>query len=361
MRICIATGGTGGHIYPAISFARALLAQYENVEVLFIGNNNRMEAHEIPALGYRFIGLDAKGFSGSIFSKVNAAIKTLTSRNKALKILKDFQPDFVIGFGGYITVPVLSAAHALKIPTMLHEQNSYAGKANRALAGSVDAIVTCYAENIGQFPRNKTFLLGNPRTYELKNITRETDLLEAYGLKIDLPTVLIVMGSLGSESVNRLMVEVLEGLRNKEFQVLYVTGKKHYTAFAAKVMADDKLKIVAYVDQLRLMYVVDLIVCRGGATTAAEITAVGLPSIIIPSPYVPNNHQVLNAKSLADSGAAIMIEESDMNANMMVKTISELITNPDQLRIMAERAKRLGKPDAAQQMIQLMEDILKGK
>lgn len=360
MRICIATGGTGGHVYPAISFARAVLAQYQDAEVLFIGNNDRMEAHEIPALGFQFIGLDARGFNGSLFAKVNAAIKTLKSRGKALKILKDYQPDFVIGFGGYITVPVLSAAHALKIPTMLHEQNSYAGKANRALASTVDAIVTCYAENTGQFPREKTFLLGNPRTFELKNITHDPLLLESYGLHSEIATVLIVMGSLGSESVNHLMIDVLENLRGKNFQVLYVTGKKHYAEFASLVEDDDTIKIVAYVDQLRLMNQVDLIVCRGGATTAAEITAVGLPSIIIPSPYVPNNHQVLNAKSLADSGGAIMIEERDMSANSLAKTIIELISNADHLKIMGDHAKRLGKPDAANQMILLMEDILKG-
>jgi UDP-N-acetylglucosamine--N-acetylmuramyl-(pentapeptide) pyrophosphoryl-undecaprenol N-acetylglucosamine transferase len=168
------------------------------------------------------------------------------------------------------------------------------------------------------------------------------------------------MGSLGSESVNQLMIDVLENLRNKDFQVLYVTGKKHYADFSALVKDDANIKIVAYVDQLALMSQIDLIVCRGGATTAAEITAVGLPSIIIPSPYVPNNHQVLNAKSLADSGAAIMIEERDMEANRLAKTISELIANPDHLKIMAERAKHLGKPEAANQMIDLMEEILKG-
>jgi len=361
MRICIATGGTGGHVYPAISLARAIMARYEDAEVLFIGNNDRMEAHEIPALGFQFIGLDAKGFNGSIFAKVNAAIKTLKCRSKAMKILKDFHPDFVIGFGGYITVPVLSAAHALKIKTMLHEQNSYAGKANRAMASNVDAIVTCYTENNGQFPREKTYLLGNPRTYELKNIEADPQLLEKYGLRNDLPTVLIVMGSLGSESVNHLMIDVLENLRNKEFQVLYVTGKKHYEDFTAMVKDDATVKIVAYVDQLALMNQVDLIVCRGGATTAAEITAVGLPSIIIPSPYVPNNHQVLNAKSIADSGAAIMIEEREMEADSLAKTISELISNPDHLKIMADHAKHLGKPEAANQMIDLMEEILKGK
>jgi UDP-N-acetylglucosamine--N-acetylmuramyl-(pentapeptide) pyrophosphoryl-undecaprenol N-acetylglucosamine transferase len=360
MRVCIATGGTGGHIYPAISFARALLATYDDVEILFIGNSDRMEAQEIPALGFQFIGLEAKGFNGSLFAKVNAAIKTLKCRSQALKLLKEYQPDFVIGFGGYITVPVLSAAHAIKIKTMLHEQNSYAGKANRALAPSVDAIVTCYAENIGQFPRNKTFLLGNPRTFELKHIVPEPNLLLDYGLQPEIPTVLIVMGSLGSESVNRVMVEVLQNLRNKDFQVIYVTGKKHYAEFAAKVEDDDTIKIVPYVDQLNLMNHIDLIVCRGGATTAAEITAVGVPSVIIPSPFVPNNHQVLNAKSLADSGAALMIEESDLNTQEMVKTIIELIANRDRLKIMADHAKRLGKPDAANQMILLMEEILKG-
>jgi len=360
MKICIATGGTGGHIYPAVSFARALQESDQTTEILFIGNNDRMEATEIPALGFRFIGLDARGFNGSIFAKLNAAIKMLKSRSKAIQILNEFRPDFVVGFGGYVSVPVLSAAQALKIKTMLHEQNSYAGKANRALAPKVDAIVTCYPENARQFPHEKTHLLGNPRTFELKKSQADPKILTTYGLDPRLMTVLIVMGSLGSESVNNVMVEVLEKLRGASFQLIYVTGKKHYERFITMIDEDVNLKIVPYVDQLKLMRVVDLMVCRGGATTAAEITVVGLPSIIIPSPYVPNNHQVLNAKSLSDSGAALMIEEKDMNADRLVSEITALIQHPERLVAMGKAAKTLGKPDAAEEMIGLMEKILKG-
>jgi len=361
MRVCIATGGTGGHIYPAVSFARAITDQDVNAEILFIGNNDRMEAREIPSLGFRFIGLDAKGFSGSVFAKADAIVRMLKSRKKALAILKEFNPDCVVGFGGYVTVPVITAATKLHIPTILHEQNSYAGKANRVLASSVDAIVTCYQENNGQFPYAKTHLLGNPRTYELKNLTYDPELLESFGLQKDKPTVLIVMGSLGSESVNAIMIDVLESLRGEDLQIIYVTGRKHYETFIAKIDEDVNLKIVPYVDQLKLMKNIELIVCRGGATTAAEITAVGLPSIIIPSPYVPNNHQVLNAKALADNGAAMMIEEKDMSVKTLTKGILDLVGHPERLRVMGGHAKRLGKPLAAQQMVALMESIVKGK
>lgn len=352
MRVCIATGGTGGHIYPAVSLARAFMDHDASTEVLFIGNNDRMEATEIPALGFRFVGLPAKGFNGSLIKKFEALYALFASQKKAKVILREFKPDAVIGFGGYVSVPVLRAAHSDKIWTMIHEQNSFAGKANRLLAKTADAIVVSYPENLTQFPLNKTQLLGNPRTYEIKRAVHDDSLITQLGLSLAEPTVLIVMGSLGSETINALMSVALEMMKHKDYQIIYVTGKKHYDAFITSNDEDENIKIIPYIDQLSMMNQIDLLVTRGGATTAAEITALGVASIIIPSPFVPNNHQVLNAKSLADSGGCIMIEESELTPYKIVNQIEELLEDYVRLESMKKAALKLGKPNAAEDMIE---------
>lgn len=360
MKICIVTGGTGGHIYPAVSLAHALLAKYPDASLFFVGNNDRMEARELPVLGFDFVGLPAKGFNGSVFAKVGAVMALLKSRSLALQLLKERKPDIVIGFGGYVCVPVMQAAFKLGIKTMLHEQNSVVGKANKVLMGQVDAIVCAYEANFDVFPKAKTRLLGNPRTYEIKHHHDNVDLHKQYGLKKSLPTVLIVMGSLGSESVNAILPEALKRFSDAQIQVITVTGKKHYQDFIARVQPMKHIVVVDYVDQLALMPQVDLIVCRGGATTAAELTVLAVPSIIIPSPYVPNNHQYHNAKALFDAKASILIEEKDLSPEDLFHHVQALISDPVALKAMRDNALKLAKPDAAEAMIEWITDLVHG-
>ena len=360
MKICIVTGGTGGHIYPAVSLAHALADRDPSIEIFFVGNNDRMEAKEIPALGFDFVGLPAKGFNGSVFAKVSAVFALIKSRNLAMKMLKERKPDIVIGFGGYVCVPVMNAAYALHIKTMLHEQNSIVGKANKVLMGKVDAIVCAYEANLSVFPKHKTRLLGNPRTYEIKHHRDITDMYKTYPLVKKLPTVLIVMGSLGSESVNAIMPDALQRFSDAQIQVIYVTGKKHYDDFIKNVKPMKHIVITPYVDQLSLMTQVDLMVCRGGATTAAELTVLQVPSIIIPSPYVPNNHQYHNAKALFDASASALIEEKDLTAESLFYRVQALITDPKALKSMKDNAKTLGKADAADSMVDWILELVHG-
>ena len=361
MKICIVTGGTGGHIYPAVSLAHALLDQDSTHEIFFIGNKDRMEAKEIPALGFDFIGLPAKGFNGSIFAKLNAVRALMKSKALAVKVLKEKKPDLVVGFGGYVCVPVMQAAFGLGIKTMLHEQNSVVGKANKVLMGKVDAIVCAYEANFDIFPKAKTRLLGNPRTYEIKHHSEQLDMYKTYGLVKKLPTVLVVMGSLGSESVNAIMPEALRRFSEAQIQVIYVTGKKHFDDFIKAVPAYPHIVVTPYVDQLALMPQIDLMVCRGGATTAAELTVLAVPSIIIPSPYVPNNHQYHNAKALFDASASALIEEKDLTAESLFYRVQALISDPVALKAMKKQAKTLAKPDAAEAMIQWMTELVHGQ
>lgn len=361
MKICIVTGGTGGHIYPAVSLAHALLDQNSSHDIFFIGNSDRMEAKEIPALGFEFIGLPAKGFNGSVIAKFNALLALMKSKALALKILKEKKPDLVVGFGGYVCVPVMQAAFSLGIKTMLHEQNSVVGKANKVLMGKVDAIVCAYEANFEVFPKNKTRLLGNPRTYEIKHHTEKLDMYKTYGLVKKLPTVLVVMGSLGSESVNAIMPEALRRFSEAQIQVIYVTGKKHYDDVLKTVPSYKHIVITPYVDQLALMPQIDLMVCRGGATTAAELTVLATPSIIIPSPYVPNNHQYHNAKALFDASASALIEEKDLTSEALFYRVQALISDPVTLKSMRKAAKTLAKPDAAEAMIEWMMELVHGQ
>jgi UDP-N-acetylglucosamine--N-acetylmuramyl-(pentapeptide) pyrophosphoryl-undecaprenol N-acetylglucosamine transferase len=361
MKICIVTGGTGGHIYPAVSLAHALKDQDSSIELFFVGNNDRMEATEIPALGFDFIGLPAKGFNGSIFSKVSALLALFKSKALAKKLLKERKPDIVVGFGGYVCVPVMQAAHSLHIKTMLHEQNSVVGKANKVLMSSVDAIVCAYEANFSIFPKNKTRLLGNPRTYEIKNHHQKIDLEKTYGFESKYPTILIVMGSLGSESVNAILADALVKFSEAHLQVIYVTGKKHYKDFVNIVPKLEHIFITPYVDQLALMSQIDLIICRGGATTAAELAVFGMPSIIIPSPYVPNNHQYHNARALFDAQASELIEEKDLNAELLFIRTQTLIKDPLRLNMMRNNALKLAKEDAAEDMIHWILELVHGQ
>jgi len=360
MKICIVTGGTGGHIYPAVSLAHALKAADPTHEIFFVGNSDRMEAKEIPALGFDFVGLPAKGFNGNVFMKLAALQALMKSRALALALLKERKPDIVIGFGGYVCVPVMQAAFTLGIKTMLHEQNSVVGKANKVLMGKVDAIVCAYEANLAVFPSSKTRLLGNPRTYEIKHHHEKPDMHDQYHLDPKLHTVLIVMGSLGSESVNAILPSALKRFSEAKIQVIYVTGKKHYDEFVKTVPDLKHIVITPYVDQLALMPQIDLIVCRGGATTAAELAVLAVPSIIIPSPYVPNNHQYYNAKALFDASASALIEEKDLTAESLFYRVQALISDPVALKTMRDHARALAKPDCAEAMIAWIMELVHG-
>lgn len=356
MKILIVTGGTGGHIYPALALADAAKKRYAQLDILFIGNDDRMEAQVIPEHGYAFQALHASGLTGGILSKAKAIALMMKCYHKAKRIVKEFQPDIAIGFGGYVSAPVMLAAHHASIPCLIHEQNSVVGVANRMVAKYMDGIIICYERLFTEFARDKTRLLGNPRASSAAHTAFDEAYFHSLGLDKKKPLILVVMGSLGSTSVNQIMCEALP-LVNPSYQILFVTGKQNYEDVCKKVTPKENLHIVDYVKQLSIMEQVDLIICRAGATTAAEITALGTPSIIIPSPYVAHNHQYYNASVLAEHKAAFMIEEKDLTAESLNKKIQMVMENEPLREEMREAAKRLGFPSASEDILQWIDEM----
>lgn len=355
-KVCIATGGTGGHIYPALALAQIWKEQEPDTEIVFIGNDDRMEAQIVPAAGYRFLPVHASGLSGSLLNKIKAVFKMFTARSKAKKYLKEERPDLVVGFGGYVTAPAALAASSLHIPFMLHEQNSIIGKANKLVASKAAGIVTCYQKAQDEFGDEKARMLGNPRSSLACRVEKDEEYFRSLGLDPDMKTIMIVMGSLGSSSINALMKDALAKV-DPSLQIVYVCGKDNTDALH-EFDAFKNVHAVPYVDALRLYAMLDGMVCRAGATTLAELTALGIPAVIIPSPYVAENHQYYNAKMLVDADAAIMLEEKDLNADSLSKAIAQAFEDEDRRQSLIEHARAAGKPCAAQDMIAWADSII---
>ena len=357
MRIIMAAGGTGGHIYPATALADAIKEKDSKSEIIFVGSKTRMESTEIPKCGYRFVGLDLGAVSGSVMKKVQMVLSMGKAYRQCVNLIKEFKPDAVIGFGNYLSVPVILAAKKMNVKIMLHEQNSYAGKANRFLGRFADAIVGCYNENLNEFPSEKTKILGNPRASVAAKVQKDPAVLKAVQVNPEKELVVIVMGSLGSQSVNAVMKEALKKLRGKSYEIVYVTGPKNYDEFIKDCPLSDNIHVLPYIDGAKVMAQASLCVVRGGATTAAEITAMGMPSIMIPSPYVPNNHQVKNAQALERINASIMVEEKDLSADVIADKIDACMNNAVLRESMAVNTKKLGFPNASEDIIQWLCDL----
>lgn len=340
MKIVIATGGTGGHIYPALALADAAMRKDPACEILFIGNEDRMESKEVPAAGYRFVGLQAQGLTGSVVNKAQSILKMGQCTLKARNILKEFKPDIAIGFGGYVSAPVMMAAKSLGIKVMLHEQNSIIGKANKLCAKFADAIVICYEKCFEQLDRNKTRLLGNPRASLALQNNFDQEYYDSLGLDPTKQLVLVVMGSLGSTTVNEAMIEALPELKN-DCEILFVCGRGNLDSVSSKFNKKN-IHVVEYIRQSAIIEKVDCMVCRAGATTAAEICAFGVPSVIVPSPYVANNHQYYNAMVLVEQKCAFMIEEKDLNSKTLFEKCSRILNNPKLKEEMKQNALKHG-------------------
>lgn len=345
MKVIISAAGTGGHIYPAISIINKIKEMDKKAEFIYIGTTNRMEKDIIPGLGIKYIGLDIIGFSKNIFISLKALIKLIKGNIICKKIIQEFNPDIVIGVGGYVSVPVVYAAHRLGIKTLIHEQNSIPGKANKFLNKYADTICISIKSSINYFDKSKTVYTGNPRAEEMLLAPKITK--NELGLNPKKDLVLITMGSLGSKTINEIVRESLKDMENKNYQVLFVTGNKSYDDY--KDLKYKNIKIVSYLNNIASVFnITDLIVSRAGATTISEITAIGIPSILIPSPYVPNNHQYFNAKELSDENAAVLLSEVDLNKDRLLKQIDNLINNKATLKKMSENAKKLGMPNSMQ-------------
>lgn len=322
MRVVISAGGTGGHIYPALAIINKIKEMEPDSEFLYIGTHNRMEKDIVPKLNIPFESLEMYGFS----KKISKNIKTVKCLFKAFreckKIIKDFNPDVVIGVGGYVTVPVIVSAKKLGYKTFLHEQNSLPGKSNRFLSKYADVVGVSFESSKDKF-KSKVILTGNPCSEDALK-AKAIDKNEL-GLKTYKKLVLIVMGSLGAGRVSKYLENELQLFKDKDYEVLFVTGKSSYDD-VIKYNYPENVKVIPFYDGLaRVMKKTDVMVSRAGASTLSEIIALKIPTILIPSPFVANNHQYLNALDLINKNAGMMIEEKNLKEGLLVKQIDDLI------------------------------------
>ena len=360
MKVVISAGGTGGHIYPALAIINKIKEIEPDSEFLYIGTHNRMEKDIVPTYDVPFKAIEIYGFNRKNMLKNIKTLKCLIgSYKKCEKMIKKFNPDVVLGFGGYVTFPVIKTAKKLGYKTFIHEQNSVPGKANSYLEKYADLIGVSFKSSSKFFPTYKTVFTGNPCSEEALKVLpaskREFHLDEKNKL------VLIVMGSLGSAKINDFLKKSVNLFKDKDYDVLFVTGKNNYEEIA-NIKIPKNVHIVPYVDKLtRVMKKCDLIVTRGGASTLSEIMALKLPSIIIPSPYVPNNHQYKNALDLANVNASVILEEENLKGDILVRTIDELINNPDKLEEMSNNLEGLGPNNSATIIYENIKELIDRK
>ncbi len=345
MKVIITAGGTGGHIYPALAIIDKIKEMEPKSEFIYVGTTNRMEKDIVPKLGYKYVGIEMYGLSKNIVRDVKVMFLILKNEAKMKKLMREFKPDVVIGAGGYVTFPVIKAAKALGIKTFIHEQNSIPGKSNRMLAKLADKIGVSFEDSKHHFDEDKVIFTGNPcseRALAIPKISRTK-----YGLSKNKKFVLMVQGSLGSTSVNAKMKDFLSSVDDEEYEVLYVTGKDSYEEFSKNAFSKNVF-VEPYIENMPgLMKDADVIVSRAGASSISEIIALKKLAILIPSPYVANNHQFFNALSCANNKACVMIEESALNTNILKHQIGELLTDLEKQINMRLNLSKMQKNDSS--------------
>lgn len=357
MKVIISAGGTGGHIYPALAIINKLKEKEKKCDILYIGTTNRMEKDIIPRLGIKYVGIEMEGINRkNPLKNISVFIKYKKAIDMAKMTIKEFNPDIVIGVGGYITAPVLIAAHKLKIKTIIHEQNSVPGVSNKLISRYADRICVSLPNTVTYFDKEKTVYTGNPRSEEIINIKPAQK--KDFGFDEAKKLVLIVMGSLGSTTMTEKIKELVPSFKDKKYQVLIVTGKSYYNEFL-KLDLGNNVKVVPYLDNLiNLLKKTDLIISRAGASTIAEVTAIGLPSILVPSPYVTNNHQYLNAKELEENGASKIVNESEFNSTVIIPLIDTILNNKTIYNQMKKSALKLGVPTSATKFYEEIKKVI---
>ena len=329
MRVIISAGGTGGHIYPALAIINKIKEKEPDSEFLYIGTHNRMEKDIVPSKGIPFKSIEMYGFSKKIFKNFKTVKCLFKAFGECRKIIREFNPDIVIGVGGYVTVPVIVSAHKLGYKTFLHEQNALPGKSNKYLSKYCDLIGVSFESSLDKFPKDKAIFTGNPCSEDA--LKAPIVLKSTLGLSATKKLVLIVMGSLGAGRVSKYLEKELNYFKDKDYEVLFVTGKGSYEE-VMKYSYPKNVKIIPFYEGLTsVMKKTDVMVSRAGASTLSEIIALEVPSVLIPSPYVANNHQYLNALDLVNKDAALMIEEKDLSDGVLVKKVDSLIN--DEIKI----------------------------
>ena len=362
MKVLFAAGGTGGHVNPALSAAEELRRRYPDAEILFVGTRDKMEATLVPKAGFDFRSIDISGFQRSfapadIVSNLGTLRRLLFVTGQCKKIIGDFLPDVAVGFGGYVSGPVIRTAHKMGVKTAIHEQNAFPGKTNIALSKYADAVMLTDMRAEKYMKSGvKPIQTGLPVREEILSCTREAA-REALGIPADLPVVLSTGGSLGAECINRTMCEIFP--RFAEREVCFIHGYGRMGSFVPDLLKEkgivppygDRLRVNEYIyNMAECMAAADLVISRAGASSIAEIQAMGKASVLIPYPYAAENHQYYNAKALEENGAAFLIEQKDLTADGLAALVERLLAEPGTFRNIGQNARNMAVPDAKEKI-----------
>lgn len=369
-RIVISGGGTGGHIFPALSIANALKRRDPRTEILFVGAEGRMEMERVPAAGYDIIGLPVAGFDRKrLWRNFGVLLKLFKSMRRARKVLRDFRPDLCVGVGGYASGPMLKEAQKKGVPTLLQEQNSYPGVTNKLLAKKAKAICVAYDNTERFFPADRIMKTGNPVRADIVGSTVDhKDAKRQLGFNPERPLVVVVGGSLGARTLNDAMKAAVADILASGASVLWQTGKlyaeecrKAHAEIAARLGEDaaaDRLQVEPFISRMDLVYRgADLLVSRAGASTISEIQLVGMPAVLVPSPNVAEDHQRKNAEALSDRGAAVTVLDRDC-IDKLPGEILRLLASPQEREKISREVRKMALPDADEKIVDKIYAIL---
>jgi UDP-N-acetylglucosamine--N-acetylmuramyl-(pentapeptide) pyrophosphoryl-undecaprenol N-acetylglucosamine transferase len=364
-RLIISGGGTGGHIFPAVAIANEFRERHPDAQILFVGAKDKMEMTRVPEAGYRIIGLWISGLQRKLtLSNLLFPLKMIVSYIKAISIVRKFKPHAVIGTGGFASGPIMMAATRLGIPSVIQEQNSFAGLANKQVAGKVSKVCVAYDGMEKYFPKDKIVVTGNPVRKDILTVgTKREKALTHFGFDANKRTLLIIGGSLGARSINESIISGMEKLIDAEVQVIWQTGKGYYDNYKAKLGKYDlrRIRVQDFVREMDLAYAAaDVVISRSGALAVSEICIAGKPVILVPSPNVAEDHQTKNAKALVDKAAAVLVLDKDAAEKLLDEAFKLLFDKHRALKL-TENIAKLARPQATTAIVNEIEKLLAEK
>jgi len=362
-RLIVSGGGTGGHIFPAVAIANEFKERYPDTEILFVGAEGRMEMTRVPEAGYKIVGLWISGLQRRLtWSNLLFPVKVIASYFKARRIIKDFRPDAVIGTGGYASGPMMMAATRKGIPSLIQEQNSFAGLTNKQVAAKATRICVAYEGMDRYFPKDKIVLTGNPVRKDILTVASKRDrALAHFGFDPAVRTLLIVGGSLGARTINESIIQGIDKLVASGFQLIWQTGKGYYDAYKARLEKYDlsRIRVQDFVKEMDLAYAAaDVVISRAGAIAVSEICIAGKPVILVPSPNVAEDHQTKNAQALVSKDAAILVKDVEASAKL-VDAALDLMKDQERSKSLVANIVRLARPDATVAIVNEIEGMIR--
>lgn len=362
LKVIVSGGGTGGHIFPAVSIANEIRDRYPDADILFVGALGKMEMERVPAAGYKIVGLPVMGFPRKPSVRMITFFwKLFQSMRKANKVISDFRPDVAIGVGGFASGPVLKAAVRKNVPAVLQEQNSYAGVTNKLLAAKVKKICVAYPNMERYFPAEKIVMTGNPiRKNLLEPIADKTEAYGHFNLNADQPVVLIVGGSLGARTLNESVMANIDLIRRSDVQIVWQTGSYYYKEMLQRLGAEcpSNLHPMEFVSRMDMAYAIaDVVISRAGAGTISELCLLGKPAVLVPSPNVAEDHQTKNAMALVENQAALLIKDAN-SKNELIKETFKLLGDKQRLHSLSENIRKLGRPNAAKEIVDVIMEVI---